>query len=222
MSSTKWWKNIFADNRKKEDLSINNNPSETDQSIKDIEIEVKYEFGFITFDIKEDCNIKEFMKAVKRENLESIASRVYNRALFGGHFERIDKKKIYIFSNENREYNVYSNDNEVLINERVKVSLEDEYIDDRVIKINKGTGQYKVTRMKHKKSGSTFSVKTFISDEPERVFLQLGYSEALEITLDMINNLSNIRNIGSILDLETISRYLNLTDNKGAPKVKKI
>ena len=72
---------------------------------------------------------------------------------------KINKKIIYLFNKDNISYSIFINDQIIHINERIKTN--NNHIDERIINIFKNEDNYRISRMKHAESRSTYYVKYF-------------------------------------------------------------
>lgn len=180
-----------------------------------VQIKTNTEGNFSVFEISKTTTFLDFYTACKQTQTNNLEDYISNAILFDGSF--ITGKKIYIFSQENKLYNIVSNDNTIHINERITYDTTDEhnktFIDERIIKIDKTTNSFIVTRMKHDKNLSTFYVKYFASDEKDETLFHLDENTAIEISHEMLSNLSSIENIDKILDLSEVSKYLSFQDS---------
>ena len=87
----KAFSNRFGKRRKEKTL-----PKTEEKVIRDIDIELTYIGNFLKFDIKEDCDIFEYNKALEKNNLKLEDSRITNSALFDSGLKHIKRKTIYI------------------------------------------------------------------------------------------------------------------------------
>lgn len=185
-------------------------PKPEEKIIRDIDIELTYIGNFLMLDIKEDCDIFEYTKALEKKNIKLEDTRITNNALFDGGLEHIKRKKIYFFKNNNIEYNIYSNDEKIFINERI-TNPENNHIDERILEVKRKTGDYKITNLKHDEIRSTYCVKFFSSDKPDYKFFQLGRENAFNIAQDVLNNLSKISAIKTIINLDIFYETIGIT-----------
>lgn len=185
---------------------INTHQEETKPQIRDIDIEITPTDDYMIIDIKEDCNITEYVNALDKIGMKSL--ELTNGTLFDGRWDIIKRKKIYIINNNNIEYIIYSNDIKTRITEKIKYPEEDEYIDERVIEIDNNE-EYTIIRLKHKKSLSTYYVKSYSSKKPNQEFFKLDKEEALKIAKEILSNLNKISYIENIIDLQRVYLSLN-------------
>lgn len=207
--SIKKIKNIFSKSNKK-NISVEfSNKEKMPDNIIAKEIEIKEQDNFIIFDIKDDCSLEEYMKSTEKYDAQNIESRIANNTLFDENFRNIKKKRIYLFTDENKSYNIYSNDYKIHINERIYYDSVDEHIDERIISIDKLTKHYRISRLKHRASLSTYYVKGFSSDNPDENFFHIDESEALKLAKEVIGHLRKIENIDKIINLDEVFRLIN-------------
>lgn len=186
-------------------------------SIKDIDIEVTNINNITKVEIKEDCNINEYMKAIKKLNLEDINKNIFNNALFDtGMLNVIHKKIIYIVKKDNITYNIINDDEFLYIDEHIKHDNTNGklYIDERIIRVNKHNKEYKISRLQHDNSLSTFYVKFYESEDPNRLYFKLDKIEALEAANLTLTNLSKIKNIETIVDFNLINEAINKKEHQ--------
>ena len=189
--------------------------SEEDTKHEESKINISNEYGFTIVDIKEDCKTQDFLDISDQHPIEDLNKNVGNATLFDGSLSNIKKKKIYIKRLDDALYNIYSNDTSIHIDEKLKQLNDNEevFIDERIIDINKQTGHYKITRMKHSKNRSTFYVKFFSSEKPDYEFFHLYQTDALTIAKETIENTASLENIDKIINLKEVLSYLPIEDN---------
>lgn len=204
-----WLKNLL---HKKNNLNNNSDDAgveETKQEVKKVDIDIVYDEIFSIVDIKDDCNLLEFINTMDILDPSDVVNhKINNSTLLDEGLNLINKKKIYIFDVDNIEYNIYSNDIDIFIDERVKYDDDDFYIDEHSIRIDKQSGHFVIHRLKHRKSLSTFYVEFFSSKEPDFKFFQLGELNALQIAEEVLNNLSSVEGIERVIDLLQIQECL--------------
>lgn len=186
---------------------------------KDIEIEITYIDNIIKVDIKDDCNIIEYMNAIRKLDAEDINKNIFNSILFDtGGLDVIHKKTIYIVNKDNKTYNICNDFNCIYIDEHIKYENNNAdnklYIDQKIIKVNKDTKEYEISRLKHEKSLSTYYVKFFDSENPNQLYFKLDQKEALEVAKETLNNLSKIDNIEKIINFDLINKSINTENSK--------
>ena len=204
-----WFKKLL--NKKNNDINniVDARVEETRQEVNNVDIDIVYDGIFSIVDIKEDCNLEEYLNIVTVLDPSNLVNqKVNNSALLDEQLYFIKKKKIYVFDIDNIEYNVFSNESEIFIDERVKYDDDDFYIDEHSIRINKDSGHFAIHRLKHRKSLSTFYVKFFLSDKPDYEFFHLDESKALQMAEEILNNLSNVEGIERVIDLLQIQECL--------------
>lgn len=178
---------------------------------KDINIEVTNDNNFTKVDIKEDCNLAEYMKAISKLNIREIDEKIANITLFDNGVKLIKSKVIYVFSHEDKTYNLYLNNNMVFINERtINKNNEENYIIERIIEIDLFNMQYKITTRNHDKYLSTHNIKYYNSKNNESSFFVLNKMEALNIIKEIFKNLNEVPNINNIINLDFILSNLDL------------
>lgn len=191
-------------------------------SIKDINMEITNIDNVVKVDIKEDCNINEYTKAIKKLKAEDINQNIFNSALFDtGKLDVIHKKIIYIIKDDNKTYNIINDANFLFIDEHTKhYNIGDKfYIDQRIIKINKHNNEYIISRLKHNDELSTYYIKIFDSEKPDEQFFKLDKTEALELAKEILANLSKIKNMETLVDFNFINDTIRENDEKKKIKV---
>jgi len=191
-------------------------------SIKDINMEITNIDNVVKVDIKEDCNINEYTKAIKKLKAEDINQNIFNSALFDtGKLDVIHKKIIYIIKDDNKTYNIINDENFLFIDEHTKhYNIGDKfYIDQRIIKVNKHNNEYRISRLKHNDELSTYYVKIFDSEKPDQQFFKLDKIEALELAKEILTNLSKIKNMETLVDFNFINDTIREKDEKKKIKV---
>jgi len=185
---------------------------------KEVEIEITVLGNMTKVDIKDDCNVTEYVETMKKRGQEWIEDKIPNATLFDKS-TNIKRKIIYLFERENKKYSCYENDRIIHINERI---LQDNnHIDERIITIYKQEDNYIVSRMKHDEQRSTYFVKSHEKKNPEYEFFQLGKDNALDVVKEVLNNLENIKTITTIIDLDLIYKRFGLErKEESSPKIK--
>lgn len=199
--------NRIRTNKQPNNLIINTS------NTKDIKIEVIKNSNFTKVNIKEDCNLAEYMKAVERLNIKEIDEKIANITLFDNGIQLIKSKLIYIFSHKDKDYNLYLNNNNIFINERIiNENNEKNYITERILQIDLINMEYKVTSRYHDKHLSTHDIKFYNSKGNELSCFILNKTQAVEIIKEIFKNLNEVPNINNIIDLEFIYSNLDLTE----------
>ena len=104
------------------------------------------------------------MKAVERLNIKEIDKKIANATLFDSGIKLIKSKLIYVFSHNDKDYNLYLNNNNIFINERIiNENNEKNYITERILEIDLINMEYKVTSRYHDKHLSTHDIKFYNS-----------------------------------------------------------
>lgn len=191
------FKNLFKCFKKKENWQIKTQ----EEKPKEVEIEITVLGNITKVDIKDDCNVTEYVETMKKRVQEWIEDKIPNATLFDKS-TNIKRKIIYLFEKENKKYSCYENDRIIHINERI---LQDNnHIDDRRLIIYKDDDNYIVSRLKHDEQRSTYFVKCHEKKNPEYEFFQLGKDNALDVAKEVLSNLENISNVSSIIDIDLI------------------
>ena len=190
-----------------------NNSIINTSNTKDIKIDVTTDNNFTKVNIKEDCNLAEYMKAVERLNIKEIDKKIANATLFDSGIKLIKSKLIYVFSHNDKDYNLYLNNNNIFINERIiNENNEKKYITERILEIDLINMEYKVTSRYHDKHLSTHDIKFYNSKGNELSYFILNKTQAVEIIKEIFKNLNKVPNLNNIIDLEFIHSNLDLTE----------
>jgi hypothetical protein len=168
---------------------------------KEVEIEITILGNITKVDIKDDCNVIEYVESIKKRGQEWVEDKIPNATLFDKS-TNIKRKTIYLFEKENKRYSCYENDRIIHINERI--ASDNNHIDERIITLYKLEDNYIVSRMKHDEQRSTYFVKSHEKKNPEYEFFQLGKDNALDVVKEVLSNLENISNVSSIIDIDLI------------------
>lgn len=194
------FKNLFKYFKKKQIQEPQQ--SKTQEEIpKEVEIEITVIGNMTKVDIKDDCNVIEYVESVKKRGQEWVEDKIPNATLFDKS-TNIKRKTIYLFEKENKRYSCYENDRIIHINERI--ASDNNNIDERIITIYKLEDNYIVSRMKHDEQRSTYFVKSHEKKNSEYEFFQLGKDNALDVVKEVLSNLENISNVSSIIDIDLI------------------
>ncbi len=194
------FKNLFKYFKKKQIQEPQQNKTQ-EEIPKEVEIEITVIGNMTKVDIKDDCNVVEYVETMKKRGQEWIEDKIPNATLFDKS-TNIKRKTIYLFEKENKRYSCYTNDNIIHINERVM--KENNHIDERIITIYKKEDNYVVCGMKHDESRSTYFVKSHEKKNPDYEFFQLGKDNAIEIAKEVLSNLEKITGIDTIINLDLI------------------
>jgi len=205
---------MFEDNNELESNSINFDEDLFNETIESRLLEVSYEDNFVIMEIKRDCNINEYMRDSNIYVPEKVEDDIFSTTLLDCGIENIRKKKIYIFSEGLSLYNVFSTNDTILINEKIKNEITDKVKDQTIIKIDKLTGNYKVTRINYNKGIEENVINSFAMkygfDRP----MGLNKDDAMIYSLELLKRITNVANIENIINLNLIYGYLNIGDNE--------
>jgi len=188
-------------------------PSANNINLADIEI-TKDEI-FTKVDIKKDCNLAEYVCSVDKLGIKEIDKKIANKTLFDSGVKLIESKTIYIFSYNNKDYNLYLKNNNIFIDERViNKNDEENYITEKTVEIDLTNMQYKISTMNHDKHLSTHNIKFYDSKSNESNFFTLNKIDALKIINTILKDLGKVPNINNIINLEFIFCNLELKEDK--------
>ena len=194
------FKNLFKYFKKKQIQEPQQNKTQ-EEIPKEVEIEITVIGNMTKVDIKDDCNVVEYVETMKKRGQEWIEDKIPNATLFDKS-TNIKRKTIYLFEKENKRYSCYTNDNIIHINERIL--QENNHIDERIITVHKNEDNYVICRMKHDESRSTYFVKSHEKKNPDYEFFQLGKDNAIEIAKEVLSNLEKITGIETIINLDLV------------------
>lgn len=200
--------------KKKKDEQPKSNLVIEKEEPKEVDIDISYLGNITKVDIKEDCHISNYVPTMKKYGQEWVEDKIPNSVLLEG--LNIKKKTIYLFEKDNRRYACYSNSDVIVINEMI--TLENNHIDDRRIEIRKKDDSYTIHNLKHDETRSTYFVKFYNSNDPEQAFFQLGKDNALNIAQDMLDSLSKISGVSTIIDLEKVAQVIGLPKKDSTPQ----
>lgn len=186
---------------------------------KDIPIDIKDYGLFIKVDIKEDCNLMEYVPIMRKKGQEWVEDKIPNATLLDKGIN-INKKTIYLFDKDNISYSIFISDQIIHINERIKT--ENNHIDERIINIFKNDDNYRISRMKHDESRSTYYVKGFEKKDPDFKWFQLGRENAINLSKEILSNLEKIPFLHRIINLNDIYNYLELERKIPTQEIKPI
>lgn len=173
-------------------------------------LHVSYEDNFVVMEIKRDCNINEYMRESSMYVPEKVEDDIFSTTLLDSGIENIRKKKIYIFCEGFSLYNVFSTDDTILLNEKIKDEITNKVIDQTIIKIDKLTGNFKITKIKHSNGMGENYIKSFVKRYGIDRNLGLPKEEAMICSLELLRKLIAIENIENIIDLNLVYEYLNI------------
>jgi len=179
----------------------------TEEPIREVDVEISYVGNITKVDIKEDCHIRNYVPTMIKYGKEWVEDKIPNSTLLDKGLN-INKKTIYLFEKDNRRYSCYSNEEIIYINEMVL--LDNNHVDERSIEIGLKDNSYLIHNLKHDEVRSTYFVKFYNSNEPEQAFFQLEKDIALDIANDMLNSISKISGVSTILDLDKIHQVIGI------------
>lgn len=186
---------------------INNN--------NNVDIEITKDGIFTKVDIKKDCNLAEYVCSVDKLGIKEIDKKIANKTLLDNGVKLIKSKTIYIFSYNNKNYNLYLDNNIIFIDERIiDQNNEENYITEKTVEIDLTNMQYKISTMNHDKHLSTHNIKFYDSRNNESSYFSINKIDALKIMNIILTDLSKVPNINNIINLEFALSNFNLNEEK--------
>jgi len=182
---------------------------------KYIDLEITTQGNFIVFDLKEECNIHQYIDTIENQKMDWAINKIPNITLFdGGLLSKIKPKTMYFFENkdENIRYSFYSTEEKIHIDER-KTKI-DGHIDEITINLSKDTNEYSIGQLKHDETGSTYLVKSYRSENPDYEWFRLEKDEATQLARQTLDNLNKVTGASSIIDINLVRTTLGLSKNE--------
>lgn len=206
----------LSSKRKKQKIEpVSTIVKEPKKEVRDIKMSGSYENGFMVLEIGEKCDILEYAQAIEKNNLREFEYLLTNHTLFDHGINNISKKRVYMIRLEDRVYNIYSNDEQIFIDERLW--QDNGHIFEHLIEIKKASGHYTIHLLKHDEILSTYFVKSHTTvpktNDYDKDF-RLDIETATNIAKSTINNLRSIPNIETIIDIDEL--LTRLFDDSGA------
>lgn len=159
-------------------------------------------------DIKKDCSLEEYNKTLKKSKYSYLLELINIKHLLTQ--DQITKRKILIISKKDITYIISIEGNNILIE---KQDIK-EQITNHFISISNNTIT-KVSTLTHTIEGSTIKTKMYNKDNPTNLKeFSLSKKEALQIVSTTLEELSNIEDIYSYLNISEILDNSNIILNK--------
>jgi len=177
---------------------------------KEIDIKVSKQGNIYKIEISDYISIIDFVDKKNSSDEYKVLDLLCNYVLWNGSKQKVNKGIYYVINTSNCLYNILFTDDTIDIEERIKIELDEQtqkenIIQDRAITFKFNKGQYNYFSAKHESNGNTYYTKYY---NKNRAFkfgnLELTEEETYEEVKSVICNLENIKEIGTILDVEIL------------------
>jgi len=197
--------------------TINNNFDTKLKEENNFEIIVLKENNIYKIEISDYVHISEYIKKIESSYEYDILNLICNSVLWNNEKQKINKGIYYVINIANRLYNILFNDEIIIINERIKIELDEQtqkenITQERVITfyINKNDYQYYIA--KHELNENTYYTRYYNKNRTYNLgVLELTKEETYDEINSVIYNLENIEEINNIIDIEILKN--NILEN---------
>lgn len=165
--------------------------------------------NIITLTIKEELSLKEFINYLEKTKYSYLLNIIDLKHLTKDN--SIPPKKIITFNKNNITYIISISKNIIKISKKRK----QESITEETIEIDKQNYTYIISKLIHNLDGSTQEVKIYNKDQSKnhKLFL-LPKESAIAISKNILEELSLIEEIATIININELFKILNLIPNK--------
>lgn len=178
------------------------------ESLNEIKEELPFDMIEITegeeglrIEIKDYITCSLYTKLMEIIDLNKVGDNISFNIMWNGQCQKINRGFYYIVQGDNL-YNFLIDGNNLTIDERIKV---DDIIEEKIIRYNFDSGEYRYSSLKHDKSGSTFFVKFYNKNGTRLDNFALDKDVAFQELSQVLNNLEG---------LEVVKRLFNVDEVK--------
>lgn len=217
-------KKLQLQNYKNNDI-VENNPFEEK---KEFDIKVSQENNIFKIEISDYISSNDFCNKIDSSNEYSILNKLCNTVLWNSDEQKINKGIYYIIIIDNCLYNILFTDNKIMIDERIKKDIDEEtkytnITQESFIKYYINENKYSYFSAKHESNGNTYYTKYYNKNRTYSLgSLDFKVEETYDEVNSLINNLENIKNIETILDIKILKEYILKNLNEDIKNKKKI
>lgn len=174
----------------------------------DFEINISGDSNVYKIEVSDYIAIDDYMKKINSNEKYSILNLICISVLWNSAKQKIDKGIYYVITNDNCIYNILLTDEEIKIDERMRIELDhetkkDNIIQERLITFDINKNEYHYFSAKHDKTGDTFYTKYYSRNRQLSLsVLDLSEEEAYNEINSVISNLENVEEIESLFNIE--------------------
>ena len=206
-----------SNNLKEEYLIENNNENNN--------IVLSKENNYYKVEFKDYVSIGDYVQMTNSCQEYNVLDFISNNILWNSKKQRVQKGIFYIIQIDNRLYNILITDKILRIDERTNKEIDVEtkknnITEEKIITLNLDSFDYGYTSFKHDKTGDTYHVRYYSSNNmntfPE---LELSDEDALFEINSIVYNLENLENIEKLIDIELLKKlFTNNLNHKTLQK----
>jgi len=199
-------KKIFSKLKKEK---IYSNGSANNEVVKkeetSFDINVSEENDVLKIDISDYISIVDYVERMTLIEEGKYLNVLVNGVLWNSSKQCVNKGSYYVFSIYNKIYNIRVSDDEYKINER---EIKDGITEDRFLSYRMTDNNYGYSLLKHDKIGSTFFTKYYSKKFDNYGKLAFTVEETLRDVYHLLLNLSKVKNINDIIDIELLKSMI--------------
>lgn len=161
--------------------------------------------NFTILTIKEECSLQEYTKILKKTKSSYLLDIINLKHLLKNN--SISPKKIILYNQNNYLYIISITQNQIYITRRTPNTN----IIEETINIDRTEYSYQISQLIHTIDGNSIDIKSHYKDPKKNYsFMHLPKEIALNIARTIIEDLSQIPNISSHLNIREITKILNI------------
>lgn len=186
---------------------------------KEVNITITEKDNIFKIDISDYMTINDFFDKENSSDEYYILKSLYNYVLWNGRKQMVNKGTYYVITNDNTIYNILFSDENIEIDERTKIELDEQtqkenIICERAITFNINKNEYHYFSAKHESNGNTYYTRYYSKNRMSSFGkLDLNEEEAYDEISSVVCNLENIEGIENIVDIELLK--LNILEHLG-------
>lgn len=133
-----------------------------------------------------------------------VNSKLTNGVLWNNRRQCINKGLYFVFSHNDKLYNIIINEELIIIELRVKIKYE---IEEKIVTINKKDNNYCYFKCMHDKDGSSYSTKYHGDKIKFSSEFELSIEEFNEDFSLILSNLESFEDIELMIDIALVRQY---------------
>lgn len=159
-------------------------------------------------------SFEDFDKLMKLNTNYNILDLICLTVSWNSNEKKANKGIYYVISFDNYLYNIFINDEKLMIDERKKINFDEvdqkeNITRERVITYYPNENTYHYYSAKHEANRNTYSSKYYNKNRSYSMGdLDLSDDEAYKEISSAISNLQNIEDIENIIDLDSLKKYV--------------
>lgn len=199
--------------RKKQKLEDYTTYVKPEEKIGNVNISVTEENGFYKIEISDYISILEYIDMTEFGGIYNILSSISNAVLWNSRKQKVDKGIYYVINIDNHLYNIFINDEKIQIDERIQKEVDEErnkdnITEERIITFYVDSREYRYTSFRHDNTGDTYYTKYYGHKGYDLGNFELSDEETFEDINLVLCNLSEIKNIESIIDINFVKEHI--------------